>query len=103
MNGPFFVDLITLLLSSTVHDELVGTLAVACLVAARRLAPRRHRVTSAGSLALAAAVRMVHRIHGHAAVVRALAQPARASSLADGNILVVEIAHLPDGGVAIDQ
>src|SRR5690348_9292783 len=101
MNGPFLADLIALLLSSAVDDEVVGPLVVACLVTARRLAPRCDRVTPAGSLAFAAAVRMVDRVHGDAPIVRALAQPARASGLADGDVLVVEVADLSDGGHAI--
>ena len=55
---------------SALHDQLVGPLVVARLVAARGLAPRRHRMPAAGGLALAAAVRVVHRIHHDAAVVR---------------------------------
>src|SRR5512133_651709 len=104
MNGPFFVDLaISLLLSSTVDDELVRPLVVTRLVPARRLAPRGDRVTSTGSLAFAAAVRMVHGVHRHAAVMRALPQPAGPSRLADGNVFVVQVAHLSDGGHAIDH
>src|SRR4051794_175615 len=104
MNGPFFVDLaIALLLSSAVDDELVGPLVVTRLIATRRLAPRSPRVTSAGSLALTTAVRVIDRVHGDAAVVRTLAQPARTSGLADRNVFVVEVADLPDGRHAIDE
>src|SRR5450759_3297634 len=91
------------LLAAAVDDELVGALVIARLVAARRLAPRRHRVTSARGLAFAAAVRVVDRVHGHAAIVRTLAQPARAPGLADGNVFVVQVANLPDRRHAIDQ
>src|SRR5579864_8983061 len=49
-------------------DKRIGALVVARLVTTRRLAPRGHRVTSARSLALAAAVRVIHRVHRHAAV-----------------------------------
>src|SRR6202035_959758 len=47
-----------LLLATTTDDECIGTLVVACLIATRRLAPWRHRMTAAGGLAFAAAVRV---------------------------------------------
>src|SRR5258708_3888760 len=51
------------LLLPAADDEGVGPLVVACLVAARWLAPRGHRMTAARSLAFAAAVRVVDRVH----------------------------------------
>src|SRR5690348_6098872 len=68
VNGPFLTDLpISLpLLALPRHDPLVGALVVAGLEAARGLAPRRDRVTAARGFALAAAVRVVHRVHGNA-------------------------------------
>ena len=58
---------------------------------------------SAGSLAFAAAVRMVHRVHGHAAVHRAASLPARAAGLAHGHVLMVHVADLADGRHAFHQ
>src|ERR1051326_9120581 len=77
-------------------DPLIGTLVVARLESASRLPPRRHRVTAARSLAFAAAVRVVHRVHGDSAVVRHLAHPPRASCLAVGNVFVIDVADLAD-------
>src|SRR3954468_10388100 len=84
-NGPFFSDLLiefsqrrirnpargmrrclgfrmpdtaSRLFRSPLHDEAVGPLAVACLVALGRDAPRRDRVPSARRLAFAAAQRL---------------------------------------------
>src|SRR5512142_973312 len=91
------------LLLSAADDECVGPLVVAGLVAAGRLSPRGDRVASAGGLTFAAAVRVVHRVHGHAAVHRTASQPALAPRLADGNVLVVEVADLPDGSHAVDE
>src|SRR5689334_8314357 len=78
MNGPFFSDLLIRrsLLLPALHDEAVRVLAVPRLVALGRLAPRRHRMTAARGLALAAAERVIDRVHRHAAHVRTLAQPA---------------------------
>src|ERR1035438_10293888 len=83
VNGPFLTDLpMSLpLLGLARDDPLVGSLVVARLEAARGLAPGRHRVTAAGGFALATAVRMVDRVHRDAAVMRGLAQPARAPVL----------------------
>src|SRR5208283_723204 len=103
VNGPFLTDLpISLpLLRLPRHDPLVGALVVARLEAARRLAPRGHRMAATAGLALAAAVRMVHRIHRDAPVVRRLAQPSRPPRLAERYVFVVHVAHLPHRGHAL--
>jgi len=49
---------------------------------------------SAGSFAFTTAVRMIDWVHGNAAIVRPLSQPPRTSSFSDGDIFVIEIAHL---------
>src|SRR5581483_8890024 len=54
-NGPFLSDLLMGLFLPPLHDELVRRLPIARLVTLRRQSPRRHRVSSAGGLALAAA------------------------------------------------
>src|ERR1041385_6017522 len=95
MNAPLFL--------SPADNELVCALVVARLVAARRLAPRGHRMTSAGGLAFTTAVRMVYRVHGHAAIDRLFAQPDVASGLADVNVLVLHVADLPDRRHPIDE
>jgi hypothetical protein len=53
--------------------------------------------------AFAAAVRVIDRIHRNAAIVRALAQPALAPGLAERNVFVIDVAHLPDGRHAIGR
>src|SRR4051812_48980999 len=106
-NGPFFSDRLIgfggakgpalhCLLRAPLHDESVCPLAPARLVALRRLAPRRHRVTAAGRLAFTAAEGVIHGIHGDAAHVRTLAQPPAAARLADRYVLVIEVADLAD-------
>ena len=59
-------------------------------------APRRARRASARRLALAAAVGMIHRVHGDAAHRRPPALPAVAAGLADALVLVLDVADLPD-------
>src|SRR4051794_16005131 len=53
--------------------------------------------------ALAAAVRVVDRVHGRAARLRALAQVPRAAGLADGDVLVVGVANGADGRAALGR
>src|SRR6185295_15060570 len=50
--------MIQLLNSPISNDHLLGALVVARLVTARRLAPRRYRISSTGGLAFTAAVRV---------------------------------------------
>src|SRR5581483_7887433 len=95
--------IVSVLLLSAVHDVLIGPLVVACLVAACGLAPRGHRMTSAAGLTFATAVRMVDRVHDHAAVGGTDAHPAGTAGLADGNVFGIGVAHLADGGHAIHQ
>src|SRR5947209_13699470 len=108
MNAPALISSVASSLSphplfrSPLDDELRGALVLARLVALGRLAPRRHRMPAARGLALAAPERMIDRIHRHATVVRALAEMARPSGLAVGDVLVLEVADLPDGRVAAD-
>src|SRR5688572_5266241 len=114
--GPFFSDLLITCLDApgrsedrplhlflpALHYETVRVLAMPRLVALGGLAPRRHRVTAARGFAFTTAERVVHRVHGDAAHVRALAQPAAAARLADRDVLVIEVAHLADRRHALD-
>src|SRR5271169_1585851 len=104
-NGPFFVERDMCFLESllaALDDHFVGPLVVACLLALGLPAPRRGRVAPSRRLALAAPHRVVHGVHRDAAVVRLPAEPAVAAGLADGDVLVLEVADLPDRGVAVD-
>src|SRR4030081_2337438 len=117
-NGPFFVEraidsalssrlsarrlrhqLLTLFAAAL--DGRIRPLVVAGLEATRRLTPRRYRMPSARSLAFTAAVRMVDRVHGNAAVMRTLSHPARASRFAPGHVFVIRVTDLADGCQAI--
>src|SRR3984885_3599756 len=89
------------LLRPPIHNKLVRPLVVPRLIPARRLSPGRNRMPSARSLAFPATMRMVHRIHRNATVHRLPAHPAHASCLADGDVLVIQISHLPNGRHAI--
>src|SRR5215472_8970621 len=75
-------------------DELGGLLVLAGLLALGREAPRRGRMAAALG---AAAVRMIDRIHGDAAVVRHAAHPALAAGLADRDVHMVGVRHRADG------
>src|SRR4051812_26769584 len=83
------------------RDEFGRALVAARLVALGRLAPRRHRVTTPGSAAFAAAERMVDRVHGNAAHRRHAALPAIAPGLADIDVAVVRVGDRADRREAV--
>src|SRR5208282_563840 len=82
-------------------DELVGGLVGPGLLALGRLAPGGYRMAAARSAALAAAVRMIDRVHGDAAVVRTMPEPAVAARLAERGVHVVRVRHGADRGEAL--
>ena len=81
---------------------MLGGLVLAGAQAHGGLAPRRLRRHAGRRLALATTVRVVARVHHHAAHLRPAAHVARAPGLADVLVLVVQVAHLADGGHALD-
>src|SRR4029077_6320449 len=82
-------------------NVLVGALVVSRLLAQRRESPGRLRMIAL-DLAFAAAVRMIHGDHGHAANGGLFPVPPRAAGFAVGFILMVEVADLADRGHALD-
>src|SRR5204862_7949468 len=101
---PFLnCDSLTLLLAAPpgADDQLVGLLVLrARSLAERRHPPRRDRVPPTLRLPLAAAVRVVDRVHRRAPDRRTLALPAATARLAAGLVFVVEVSDLADGGPA---
>ena len=59
------------------------------------------RMPAARGAAFAAAVRMVDRVHGDAAIVRTLAEPAVAAGLAERGVHVVGVRHRADRRIAL--
>src|SRR5207247_7836321 len=102
MNGPFLIERAMLLLP--LHDELIGSFVIARLVTERRNSPRRHGVIALYS-AFTAAMRMIHRVHDNTAHRWPDSHMPLAAGLANGDVLMIEIAHLADRGDAlhIDQ
>src|SRR4051812_40687318 len=87
--------------ATAANDQLVGFLVLrAGALAERRHAPRGDRMPAALRLALAAAVRVVDRVHGGSAHGRALAEPAAAARLADRDVPVLDVPDLADGRAA---
>src|SRR6185369_7777633 len=80
--------------SPILQDHLLRALVAARLVTTRRLAPGRHRITSTGSLAFTAPVRVVNRVHRHATNLRTQTHPARTASLAERNVFMLDVADL---------
>src|SRR3984885_4550315 len=102
MNGPFQTErAISLTLVAATDDHAVGALVGARLVTLGRLTPGRDRMPSARAAALAAAQRMIHRVHHHATIMRPLAKPAGPTGLADLLVHVVGVRHRADRGHAL--
>src|SRR5690606_30310764 len=81
---------------SAAQDVLVGFLALARTLALGRLSPRRNWMPATGRPALAAAMRMIDRVHRDAAHRRPAAEPATAARLAELDVAVVRVGHRPD-------
>src|SRR5215475_4673239 len=88
--------LLPLLLAAPAGDQLVAGL-VRRAGAALGLAPRTDRVPATGGLALAAAHRVVDRVHGHTAHGGPAALPATPAGLAELDVALLGIADLTDG------
>src|SRR4029077_14032052 len=70
-------------------------------VAQRRLAPRGDWVAAPRVMRLAAAVRVVDRVHGDASALRALALVAVPAGLADLDVLMLRVRDRADGRAAL--
>src|SRR5438874_5065029 len=102
-NGPFFRDLaIKLFLPAVLHDEAIARFVFrAGLKAFRELSPRTDRMMPCAAtlrFSLAAAHRVIDRVHDHAAYMRTPALPAGAAGLAARHVHVIEVADLADRG-----
>src|SRR5450432_178325 len=111
MKGPFFIERAMAssiriaplgFFAAVFDDHRVGALVLTGLETLRELTPGRAGVPAARRSALATAHRVIDRVHGDAAVVRAASLPARAPRLADVDAAVLDVADLPDGGAALE-
>src|SRR5512140_2244111 len=84
-NGPFLRERVIcyLLLFAARHDHHLGALVVAGTVTLGQVAPRIDRMAAFAGLAFAATVRVVDRVHHHAAHRRADAHVALDAGLAE--------------------
>src|SRR5215212_4934497 len=92
----------TLAGTATTDDELRAGL-LRPPGAALGLAPRRDRRAAAGTATLTTTERVIDRVHGDTAGLRAHALPAVAAGLADLHELVLAVADLTDRGTAVDR
>src|SRR5215217_736807 len=79
------------------NDELVRCLVGTRTLALGRLAPRGNRVTATRSTAFTTTMRVVDRVHGHAAVDGLAAEPTVATGLAERGVGVVLVGDGTDG------
>src|SRR4051794_25237677 len=103
-NGPFLRERVIcyLLLFTARHDHHLGALVVAGAVTLGQVAPRVDRVPAFAGLALAAPVRVVHRVHHHTADGRADAHVALDACLSELAQAVLFIGDFADRGAALD-
>src|SRR5207248_6927058 len=80
-----------LALVAAAHDQPIRRLVVPGLLALGRLAPRRDGVPATRAAALAAAMRVVDRVHRDAAHRRPAAKPAIPAGFADNNVLLIRV------------
>src|SRR5688572_1597956 len=59
-------------------------------------------MTATRGLAFTTTERVIHRVHRHAAHVRALPEPTAATGFSDRDVLVIDVADLPDGRHTLD-
>src|SRR3989304_8544806 len=104
-NGPFLTERpmsYPLFLVTAIDDHAAGALVVAGAVALGKRAPGADRMPAGGGLAFPAPMRVIDRVHGHAAHRRAHAAPAPAPGLAPRFPRMLFIADFADGGAALD-
>src|SRR4030095_11309486 len=85
------------------YDHLLRPLVVTRLVTTGRLAPGGYRIAAARSFAFTTTVRMIHRVHRHAAHVRPNSLPARAAGLTKRDVFVLDITYLAHGGATLNR
>src|SRR4051794_31494497 len=88
-------------LAAALDDHAIRPLVIAGLEPLRELTPRRAWMTSTARAPLASTHRVIDRVHGDAAVVRPLSEPARTPGLAERDVRVVGVRDLADGRVAV--
>src|SRR3989338_2758704 len=106
-NGPFFNEralfFYPLNLKATAHDHPACALVTTCAETLCRHTPRADRVAAGGSLAFAAAMRVIDRVHDHATNSRPDAAPAHRTSFTNRAQAVLRITHLTQSRLTIDM
>src|SRR5208283_4246161 len=83
--------------------ELIALFCRASAISLGGNTPRSTRMTSSGTSSLAAAHRVVHRVHRNAAHVGSFSCPARSPGFSERNIFVIDIANLANGSLALNR
>src|SRR3569623_156684 len=105
-NGPFFNERVMcypLFLAAARDDHRSRALIATRLLALGLLAPRRHRMTTGSSATLAAAMRMVDRVHDHATHRRTNAAPTHCAGQAQLAQNKFAITDITARGAALDM
>src|SRR4051812_995311 len=99
MNAPFFCE--RMLLTLSLHDELVCPFVIARLVSEGRFSPWSHRVIPLHT-AFATTVRVIDGIHNNTTICWPDAHMASTAGFTDRYILVVQVPDLADSCAAVE-
>src|SRR3569833_2550759 len=105
-NGPYINERVMcypLFLAAARDDHRSRALIATRLLALGLLTPWRYRMTTCSGAALAATVRVVDRVHDHAAHSRTHAAPTHCTGLADLAKIMFSVADLANGRAAFDM
>src|SRR5262245_36964660 len=89
-------------LFSALHDETIRALVVTRFKSLTRDSPRSHGMIPF-STALTATHGVVDRVHSRSTHRGADPQPTLTTCLTDGDVLMVHVTHLTDGGITFRQ
>src|SRR4051812_25905504 len=104
-NGPFFNERVicySLFLAAARNDHRGRALVAACLLALGLLAPRRNRVTARCGTSLTTTVRVIDRVHDHAAHCRTHTAPTHRTGFTDLAQVVLAVADFADRCTTFD-
>src|SRR4030042_871900 len=84
-------------------DKFISSLVLPGLISPRGNPPGSNRMTPPGAFSLAAPQRVVHWVNGHPPNPGIAPQPSAAPGFSQGNIFMIQVSHLPHGGITINM
>src|ERR1700737_1071471 len=104
-NGPFFNERVicySLFLAAARNDHRGRALVATCLLALGLLPPRRNRMTACCGTTFTPPVRVIHRVHDHAAHCRTHPAPTHRTGFSDLAQVMLAVADFTDRCATFD-